>query len=151
MSTPFDIIFGEVATDLIELFGVQQGEVSGGLPATLPATLDSAKGSYTVITFGKVDLDTNEAPKTVNTHDLDMSPPIKFKIKDLEPGLIEAGDCQLLIAGRDWDAAFPNDQPKVGDILSVNNVKFFVINPNPIYSGNDVAVYKMQVRQGHAQ
>lgn len=139
MSTPFDTTFGAVAKDLIGLFGVQQGGT------------DVANGSYTKVTFGRIDDDTNEATKTVDTQAIDMSPPIKFKIKDLEPGIIEAGDCQVLISGTDWVAAFPGEIPATDDILSINGEPFFVINPNPIYSGNDVAVYKMQVRQGHAQ
>ena len=139
MSTPFDDVFGEVAADLIGLFGVQQGGS------------DTTKGQYSKVTTGRVDPATSIATKAANAQAIDMSPPLKFKIKDLLPGLIEAGDCQVMIAGLDWLAVFPNDVPAVGDIVSINNVSLFVINPNPIYSGNDVAVYKMQVRQGHAQ
>ena len=139
MSTPFDDTFGAVATDLIGLFGVQQGSPT------------AAKGSYSQVTFGRVDPDTNEATKVAGTQTIDMSPPISYKIKDLVPGLIEAGDCKVLIAGDDWNTAFPDSKPVIGDIISINNVKFFVKNPNPIYSGNDVAVYKMIVGQGHAK
>ena len=139
MSTPFDTVFGEVAADLIELFGVQQGDS------------DATKGQYTKVSFGRVDPATNVATKTGSSKAIDMSPPLQYKIKDLVPGVIEAGDCQLLIAGTDWVEAFPGEVPATIDIISVNSVNFYVINPNPIYSGNDVAVYKMQVRQGHAQ
>ena len=138
MSTPFDAIFGEVGQDLIGLFGVQQG------------SSDTAKGSYSNVTFGRVNRTTNEATKTGSVEAIDMSPPIAYKIGDLVPGAIEAGDCKILISGNDWRAAFPTTQPKVGDIISINGISFNVENPNPIYSGNDVAVYKMQVRQGHA-
>ena len=139
MSTPFDDVFGEVATDLIELFGVQQGDS------------DLTKGSYSQVTFGRVDRKTREATKTVVTKALDMSPPLAYKIKDLIPGLIEAGDCKILIAGRDWDVAFPGSSPKTNDIISVNNISFFIKPLEPIYSGNDVALYVLRVRQGHAK
>ena len=139
MSTPFDAIFGDVANDLVGLFGVQQGGS------------DPVKGQYEKVTFGAVDLDTNEATKAANAQTIDMSPPLKYKTKDLVPQLIEADDCKVIISGQDWVSAFPSETPAVGDILTINGENFFVVNPNPIYSGNDVAAYKMQCRQGHSR
>lgn len=137
MSTPFDDIFRGVGKDLIGLFGVQQGDN------------DVAKGAYTSIGFTKVDKSTGETVNTSVTAAIDMSPPLQYSIEDVPPGLIVAGDCQIFIAAIDWDAAFSR-QPQVNDLISVNGKSFRVIQPNPITSGNLVAAYKMQVREGHA-
>lgn len=144
MSTPFDTIFGKMAKDIVGLFGVQQGDS------------DVLKGSYNKVANGRVDPNTNVATRVSNIQAIDMSPPIAYKIENMKlgferstaPSLIQAGDCQILIAGQDWDTAFPNDQPQTDDVITINNFAFFVVEPNPIYSGNDVAVYKMQVRKG---
>ncbi len=138
MVSPFDAVFGGVASDLVSLFGVQQGSNDANL------------GSYTSIGFGRVDPSTGSATNPEDVQTLDMSPPISFKIGDLVPGTVEAGDCKVLVDGRGWDAVFPSVQPKVSDVIKINGRSFRVINPNPIYSGNQVAVYKMQVREGHA-
>ena len=138
MTTPFDTVFRDVGKDLVGLFGVQQGGS------------DAAKGQYTSIAFGKVNKSTGTATNPTTIKTLDMSPPLSYKKEDVEPGLIEVGDCKIIIAAIDWDAAFPGVQPKTNDIILVNGHTFRVIEPNPITSGNLVAAYKMQVRDGHA-
>jgi len=133
MVTAFDTVFRDVAKNLISLFGVT-----------------STAGEYTSIAFSAIDVDTSAPTGNVSTTlPLNMSPPLKFAIGDVDGTTITTKDMQIIIAGPDWDAQF-SVQPTVNDILKVNGLAFRVINPNPIYSGNLVAAYKMQVRAGHA-
>ena len=61
-------------------------------------------------------------------------------------GLVEAGDMKVTAARSSFDQ-FDN-KPSTGDICYIDGEPFNVINVEVIYSGELIAVYEFQVRQG---
>ena len=63
--------------------------------------------------------------------------------KDFERGgLIEAGDRKILV-----EAAGLPFTPKAGDSVTFNNESWKIESPGPIYAGDTVVLYQMQIRR----
>ncbi|HHZ64113.1 MAG TPA: hypothetical protein EYN51_01215 [Flavobacteriales bacterium] len=77
-----------------------------------------------------------------------MSPPIGYKQGDIDGETIRRDDFKIFVAGADWDAAFPAEELKPNEVLIINGITVRVLDPNPIYSGDQVALYAMQCRKG---
>ena len=133
MATSFDLKFRALAVKLIKKFGVTLG--NGTVARVTPGVMDQSTG------------------KIVNTTDvkiISMSPPVRYKQKDIDGTSIQSDDFKVFIAGADWDAAFPGEELKPNEVLILNGITVRVLEPNPVYSGDLIALYAMQCRKGSA-
>ena len=131
MATAFDIRFRALAVRLIAKFGVTIG--NGVVVRYTPGVMDQATGKIVVA----------EDSQTVP-----MSPPVDYKKGDIDGTNIQEDDFIIYIAGADWDDAFPAEELKPHELLTVNGISTRVIQPNPIYSGDLIAAYAAQCRRG---
>lgn len=129
--TVFDTKFRALAKNLIGKFGV-------------------TTGVYTSIGVGVMNDDTNSIEMQDSAQqNLVMSPPVRFDRRDIDGTLITYDDFRVYIAAPDFEDAFTSSTfPKTSDILEINGITLSVIQPNPIYSGELVAAYRLQVRKG---
>lgn len=131
MPTVFDVKFRALARKLIAKFGV-------------------TTGTYTRVIAGGMNDDTNKVEgSTTDTQPLPMSPPIRYDQAEIDGTNIKYDDFIIYIAAPDFEEAFdPALKVIPEDIIEVNGVTVRVIKPDPIYSGEQVAAYKIQVRKG---
>jgi hypothetical protein len=86
---------------------------------------------------------------STNVQSVPMSPPIRYKQAELSNTNIQFDDFQIYIAAEDFEAVFgAGAKVEPEDIIQINGITLRIIEPNPIYSGEQVAVYKIQVRKG---
>ena len=131
MPTAFDTKFRKLAKKLLKKFGI-------------------TTGSYTQITTGVMNDDTNTVTNTENTLQIQMSPPLGYSQQDQALETIQSDDYKIFIAGPDWDDKFPTAQPEVNDRIVLPFGSFTVVFIKPIYSGEQIAAYQIQVRKGSA-
>lgn len=131
MPTVFDKKFRKLAKKLLKKFGI-------------------TTGSYTQITTGVFDDDSNTVSNSENTQQIQMSPPLGYSQQDRALETIQADDFKIFIAGPDWDDKFPITQPEVSDRIVLPFGAFTVVFIKPIYSGELIAAYQLQVRKGSA-
>jgi hypothetical protein len=121
MATIFDDKFLAVAVNIIEKFGVT---------ATLKQKSDAAYDPILgVVTDSSVD------------NIITSSPPIAFKKEAVDGVLVQANDFKAYVyrgAITDVDAV---------DEISINGVEASVIGVDPIYSGEEVAVWSLHCRR----
>jgi len=131
MATVFDTKFRALAVKLINRFGVTLGN-----------------GTIKRVTPGLMNQDTGKIGNTTSDQIIPMSPPIGYKQGDIDGETIRRDDFKIFVAGADWDAAFPAEELKPNEVLIINGITVRVLDPNPIYSGDQVALYAMQCRKG---
>lgn len=131
MPTTFDVSFRALAQKLVAKFGV-------------------STGTYTLITHGTMNDDTNKVEgSTTNAQVITMSPPVSYKKEDIDGSLILSDDFKVYIAAPDFETAFgANAKVQTDDIVLINGITARVIEANPIYSGEQVAAYAVQLRRG---
>lgn len=133
MATANDIKFRALAKKLIAKFGVSTG--NGKINRPVRGAYDKATGEITV---------------TNNEQIIPMSPPVRYKKKDINGTTIQSDDFKVYIAGSDWDDAFPGEPPRPDEIVTINNIVVRILDPGPIYSGDLVAAYAIHCRKGSA-
>lgn len=131
MPTAFDTKFRALAKKLVAKFGV-------------------TTGIYTKITHGTMNDDTNKVEGgSTNAQSIAMSPPVRYDQADIDGSNIRYEDFKVYIAATDFEDAFGAAATvDTEDILEINGITLRIIEPDPIYSGEQVAVYKIQVRKG---
>ena len=131
MPTVFDATFRALAKKLVAKFGV-------------------STGIYTKITHGTMNDNTNKVEgSTTNAQPLIMSPPVRYEQSEINGTTIKYDDFKIYITAPDFEDVFgASVKVEPEDILEVNGITLRIIEPNPIYSGEQVAVYKIQVRKG---
>lgn len=132
MPTKFDPIFRKLAKDMVALFGV-------------------TNGMYNQISPGKMNDDTNTVQIGQNSQKMQMSPPLRYARENVDGTKIRSDDSRIYIAAPDFEDVFSDEVPKTDDTICVNEILFKVIKPHPIYSGDQVAAYRLQCRRGHAE
>lgn len=129
MPTVFDTKFRALATKLVTKFGI-------------------TNGTYTKITHGTMNDDTNKVEGgSVTANVIPMSPPIRYNQTDVDGTLIRSDDYLIYIPAPDFEDAFgASAEIETVDFIEVDSRKLRIINTDPIYSGEQIAVYKLQVR-----
>ena len=125
----FDPVFRPVGDTLTSLFGIT--------------------GTYTSVTEDAIDFSTGSISSTNDAQTITMTPPSAYVVTSVDGSIVKSHDMSVIISGVEWDRVF-NVQPQADDLITVNNVTYTVINPNPIYSGNLVAAYKFQMSGGES-
>ena len=134
MPTEFDTKFRALGKKLVGKFGVTTGTYRSASRTPInPMDIISGGGEVT---------------NTSNDQAITMSPPLRYKKMDIDGSTIQSHDMYVIISGEDWDVAYPSATPQANDSLIINSENFIVINPDLIYSGEQVAAYKIQVRRG---
>lgn len=131
MATPADIRFRALAVKMIAKFGVSAG--NGAIVRYTPGPMNQATGEIDLVE------DSQSVP---------MSPPVQYKKADVDGTNVQADDFKVYIPGPDWDAAFSGESMKPNEQLTLNGIPVRIIEPNPIYSGDLIAVYAAQCRRG---
>jgi hypothetical protein len=124
----FDSTFRAVGTTLTNLFGFT--------------------ATYTSVVDGGIDTSTGLPSLSETPQSLIVTPPAEYTVEATDGTVVQIHDMFTLIAGEAWDEAFPTIQPQIGDKMTINNQEYAVVNPNPVYSGEQIAVYKIQLRRG---
>lgn len=124
----FDNTFRAVGTTLTSLFGFS--------------------GTYISIVDNGIDTSTGLPSLSENSQPITVTPPAEYKVEAIDGTIVQSHDMFTLVAGEAWDAVFPSIQPEIGDKMTINNQEYAVVNPNPVYSGEQIAVYKIQLRRG---
>lgn len=163
MATEFDTKFRSLAVKLVGKFGVSEGNskyISLTRGDTDPSAILSSGG---------------DIEETETEFDIKMTPPLRYKKEDIDGSVIQTHDTYVFIAGKDWDETiagvidlptgninvFPMtfpfvfavdpivvSPPKVSDQVLINTENLTIISIEPIYSGDQVAAYKLQLRRG---
>jgi hypothetical protein len=125
MATKFDNKFSALAIRLINKFGTTQ--------------------SYSGSRGGTLDADMNVVPgETIDTT-IKMSPLVDFDQESIDNTTVLSGDAKVYIAGLDW-SGISSEDPKVGDIITYEGRAYSVEKPNPLWSGNLVSAWELQIR-----
>ena len=74
-----------------------------------------------------------------------ISPPISYKNDAIDGTLVKQNDFKLLIANQDSITDI-----NIVDEVMVNSITTSVVNCKPIYSGEDIAVWELQMRTGNS-
>jgi len=124
----FDDVFVPVATTLVDLFGV-----SATYTTTAEGAMDFATGGITVT---EVDVGVT------------ATPPAAYQKEDMND-TIRTHDLSSMVAGAQWRALKGTTvHPESGDKLTINSETYTIVSTSPLYSGEEVAVYTLQLRRG---
>ena len=130
MATQFDIIFDEVARNLIDLFGI---------PAQYIVLTDDAVYDPTSLS---VDPDTASHGQSSAATNVTSSPALNYKREFIDGTTIQVGDTYVFIYSYDGLS------PKTGDSFIIHSKTFSIEGVQPYYSGELVAAWKLQLRKG---
>jgi hypothetical protein len=79
---------------------------------------------------------------TTTAHSVKASPPYPYESRYIDGDLVLVGDSRLYLAGS--GLAFT---PAPGQVVTIDSAKWRVVRVNPIYSGELVAAWEVQVRR----
>lgn len=121
MPGQLDTIFRDLAPKLIGDFGSS-------------ATWKSTSEAYSAAT-GKTTV-------TETDYSIVISPPEPYNNRMIDGEVIQVGDAQCLLQGK--GLAFT---PAIADVVLHKTVRWKVVGLNPIYSGELIAAYEVQLRK----
>jgi len=127
-NTLFDDIFSG-ADGLAKTLTDELGGVSGTLSTKVPGTYDEAT-------------DTSTAGSTVNMP-VTASPLLRYSIKEMDGTNIKKDDNYILVSAVDVTSSITNNLTT----YTANSETYTVVSHEPIYSGNSIAEYKLQLRR----
>jgi len=126
--TVLDDEFGPLTKELIDEFGK---------PVSLRRRNEDSTDTFDPVTGVRSAAATAETTKTVT-----ISPPARFKEEQINGDSVKQGDWKSIIAKQGLSFT-----PKLGDVLIVDGSEGTIVSIGPLYSGVDVAGWKIQVRQ----
>lgn len=115
-----DSIFPDLAVKEIAINGIS-------------ATLHSYTGSY--------DRTTGENTRTETSNTVKVLPMSRVSQRYVDGEVVKVSDSSTLIAAKDLEIA-----PTIGSKLTANGIKWDIVKVSPIYSGDEVAAYKLFMR-----
>ncbi len=89
------------------------------------------------------DLATGKVTESVSANSVKITPPEPFSVGLIDGTLIEAGDMTTLVAAQGLSAAPVGNR----DRLVFANEAWQIVTVDPIYSGDSVAAYRVQLRR----
>lgn len=95
------------------------------------STYDAATG------IGTPSGDPSPSPQNVK-----VSPPARFKKSLIDGEHIQAGDAQSILPALNTPFT-----PQSGDKVTINSESFSIVHVDPIHSGEQVAAFKLHLRQ----
>jgi len=126
--TRLDTVFLPLAERLINEFG----KVVIFTSAPLPGEYDRNTGVTT--------------PTSQTTHTAKVSPPDPYKKFFIDGDLIQAGDAKVLLGNQGNDFTPVKGGTLNGWNIDIDSICWEVISTNPIYSGESIAAWELQIR-----
>ncbi len=123
MATEFDTEFIALALELINEAGKQV------------AFKTVSQGAYDAAT-GKV------AGGTVSTFSSKVSPPEAYHQRYIDGDTVQVGDVSIMLP-----SASAGFVPAINTVVTIDGLEWRVVGFNPVYSGEQVALYKLQLRR----
>jgi hypothetical protein len=77
-----------------------------------------------------------ETPSTVI-----VTPPAPYKQNRIDGTVVQTGDVTCNIAGQAISFT-----PQIGDRINLNSLDWQIVGVNPVFSGEQIALYKLQLR-----
>lgn len=68
---------------------------------------------------------------------------VKYRHDEVDGERVQAGDVKVIVAAKDW-----TNDPTTADKLRFGSIEYDVVGVNADYSGDQIALYTMQVRAG---
>lgn len=121
MPGKLDTVFRDLAANLIPEFGSTAAWIKTA------EAYDASSGKATV---------------TETSNAVVISPPEPYNQSYIDGEVIKLGDAQALLQGK--GLAFT---PDIGDVVLHKSVRWRVVGLNPIYSGELIAAYEVQLRK----
>jgi hypothetical protein len=112
---------------------------SGGITASV-IDLIGVDAIYRT-TIRTIDKNTDEEVITIIDKTVKVSPPIRYSVYERKDSSIKEEDCKILAKGYDYTNIL-----RGVDKIIIKGVSYVIIFNEPIYSGDEIAMYKMQVR-----
>lgn len=128
--TLFDGIFAG-ANGVAKILTDELGGVTGTLDTKVP-------GTYNEATDTQIAGSTTSMPVTA-------SPLLQYQIKEIDGTNIKKDDNFILVSAVEVTSAIVNNLTTY--TMTEGSQKFTVVNHKPIYSGNSIAEYKIQLRR----
>lgn len=124
MTTALDTQFAALVPEILAEFGKDvvftEAAVPGDFDPTTGRTTQSSPATYTV----------------------KSAPPAQYEQDYVNGNTIQQGDLRLMIAGSGQSFV-----PKVGQKVTFDSLVFRAVAVTPIYSGESIAAWEVQVRQ----
>lgn len=124
MATVLDPVFRDLARDLLVSYGTSIVIKKPSATTASPSTQSWAQ------TFG-----TSQTVK--------CSPPSPYDVRLIDGTNVQRGDLQTLVAATDANLTFA---PETGHHAEIDSKTWRVVKANPIWSGDQVAAYDLQLR-----
>ncbi len=107
-------------------------------------TLVEKYGTNAVFTANAGDYDptTGTVDSDTATHTAKVTPPQQYKQHLIDGDVIRIGDAQVYLPAQDLTFT-----PAIGIMVSVAGSSWQIMNVNPIYTGDNVALYELQLRK----